>query len=123
MEFQFSFDSWYRGLAAPLGLGPKSAQLTIADGTLHVQMGWAFKADIPLSSITEAKRGSHRFVEGIGVHGFRGNWLVNGSGNNIVELTIDPAVAVRAVLRQTDLRTLRVSVDNPDAFIAACTQR
>lgn len=123
MEFQFSFEQWYRWLAAPLGLGPKSASLLIDANTLHVQMGWAFKADIPLTSITDARSVGHRFVEGIGVHGFRGNWLVNGSSNNIVELVIDPPVRARGPLRQIELSNLRVSVSNPDSLIAACTKR
>jgi hypothetical protein len=122
LEFQFSFQQWYRWLAAPLGLGPKRALLRIDDNTLHVQMGWAFKADIPLTSITDARRVGHRFVEGLGVHGVRGNWLVNGSSHNIVELAIDPPVQARAPLRQIELRTLRVSVSNPDSLIAACTK-
>ncbi len=69
MEFQVSFDKWYRRLAVPLGLGPRRALLRINDNALHVQMGWAFKADIPLTSITDAKRAAHRFGEGLGVHG------------------------------------------------------
>ncbi len=122
MEFQISFEQWYRWLAVPLGLGPKRALLRIDDNTLHVRMGWAFKADIPLTSITDARRGGHRFVDGVGVHGARGEWLVNGSSNNIVELAIDPPVQAHAPLRQTELRTLRISVSNPDSLIAACTK-
>ncbi len=123
MEFQISFAQWYRWLAVPLGLGPNRALLRIDDNTLHVQMGWAFKADIPLTSITDARRVEHRFVGGVGVHGARGTWLVNGSPNNIVELTIDPPVQAHAPLRRTELRTLRLSVSDPDSLIAACTNR
>lgn len=123
MEFQFSYEQWYRLLAAPVGLGPNRAVLRIDDGVLHVGMGWAFTADIPLTSITGATRAGHRFVEGFGVHGWRGQWLVNGSSHDIVELAIDPPVKARAALRQIELRTLRVSVSDPDAFIAACTTR
>jgi hypothetical protein len=123
VDFQISFDKWYRRLAVPLGLGPKHALLRINNDTLQVRMGWAFKADIPLTSITEARRGGHRLGEGLGVHGARGEWLVNGSSNNIVELTIDPPVQAHAPLRQTKLRKLRISVSNPDSLIAACTKR
>ncbi len=37
-----------------------------------------------------------------------------------MELTIDPPVQAQAPLRQTKLRTLRISVSNPDSLIAAC---
>lgn len=121
MEFQISYAPWYRRLAAPLGLGPKRAVLRIDDNKLHVEMGWAFNADIPLTSIADARQAGQRFIE-IGVHGRRGEWLVNGSGNNVVELALDPPVQARAVLRQIELRTLRVSVTDPDALIAACTK-
>jgi hypothetical protein len=120
MEFQFSYEQWYRWLAVPLGLGPKHTLVQVDDKNLHVQMGWAFKADIPLASITDARRGGQRLVEGLGVHGRRGDWLVNGSSNNIVELTIDPPVQARAVLRQIELHTLRVSVSDPGSLITAC---
>jgi hypothetical protein len=123
MEFQFRYEQWYRWLAVPLGLGPKRAQVRVDGTSLHVQMGWAFKTDIPLASITDARRGGQRVVEGLGVHGRRGDWLVNGSSNNIVELAIDPPVQARAVLRQIALHTLRVSVYDPDSLITACAGR
>jgi hypothetical protein len=42
-------------LAVPLGLGPKHSEVRVEAGTLHVKMGWAFDADIPLVSITSAE--------------------------------------------------------------------
>jgi hypothetical protein len=121
-EFQFSYEQWYRWLAVPLGLGPNRAVVRVGDNNLHVEMGWAFKTDIPLASITDASRGGQRFVVELGVHGRRGDWLVNGSSNNIVELAIDPPVRARAALRKVELSTLRVSVSDPDSLIAACTR-
>jgi hypothetical protein len=116
---EIRFDSWYRPLATPLGLGPGRSDVNVADGTLHVSMGWGFSADIPLASITEAKPAKGNFL-GWGVHGFRGRWLVNGSLQGIVELTIDPPVQAKIVGVPTTLRTLLVSVTDPDALIAAC---
>jgi hypothetical protein len=56
------------------------------------------------------------------VHGFRGRWLVNGSSKGVVELTIDPPVKAKIVGVSTTLRTLLVSVTDPEALIAACAR-
>jgi hypothetical protein len=53
-------------------------------------------------------------------HGWRGRWLVNGSSKDIVELTIDPPVRAYVMGAPIDLRTLYVSVTDPQALIAAC---
>ncbi|WP_396929838.1 hypothetical protein [Mycolicibacterium sp.] len=117
---EVSFDRWYRPLATPLGLGPGRCDVSVAAGTLHVSMGWGFSADIPLASITDAKPAKGPFL-GWGVHGWRGRWLVNGSSKGVVELTIDPPVQAKVVGVPTTLRTLLVSVTDPDALIAACS--
>jgi hypothetical protein len=118
---ELRYESWFLPLATPLGLGPGRSDVTVADGVLHVFMGWGFSADIPLASIKNAQRNDDR-VLGWGVHGWRGRWLVNGSSKGIVELTIDPPVLAKVVGVQTSLRTLRISVTDPDALIASCKQ-
>jgi hypothetical protein len=80
-----------------------------------------FTGDIPLSSIAEAKPYTGR-VTAWGVHGWRGRWLVNGSGKGLVELTIEPAATARVLGVAVALRALCVSVTDPDALIAACTR-
>jgi hypothetical protein len=45
--------------------------------------------------------------------------LVNGSSNGMVELTIDPPVRAYVAGVPITLRTLWVSVTDPDALIAA----
>jgi hypothetical protein len=118
---EIRFDSWYRPLATPLGLGPSRSDVAVADGALHVSMGWGFSADIPLASIADAKLASRPGL-GWGVHGWRGRWLVNGSMSGLVELTIDPPVQAKVCGVSTTLRTLLVSVTDPDALIAACAR-
>ena len=99
-------------------MGPKHSEISIEDGNLHVSVGWGFRATIPLTSIKEAEPTHERFYSA-GVHGRRGRWLVNGSTKGIVELTIDPPVRAHAIGRPTTLRTLLVSVTDPDALISA----
>ncbi|SPM42555.1 hypothetical protein BN1232_03061 [Mycobacterium numidiamassiliense] len=114
------FERWYLPLSVPIGLGPKNSELRVADGTLHVKMGWAFDARIPLASITRAEVPTERAFAW-GVHYSRGRWLVNGSTKGLVALTIEPPARAKAVGRSVKLRSLWVSVTDPDALIAAAT--
>ena len=53
------------------------------------------------------------------MHGWNGRWLVNGSSHGIVRIDLDPAQRAWVVGLPVSLRTLRVSVEDPDALIAA----
>ena len=59
------------------------------------------------------------FVGGIGVHGWRGRWLVNGAANGLVAVEIDPPACARVLGVPVRLRYVRVSVQDPDALVAA----
>ncbi|WP_371328030.1 hypothetical protein [Mycobacterium sp. 1423905.2] len=96
--------------------------LRISGPDLHVKMGWAFDATIPLAAITSAERSARRPF-GWGVHSAPGRgWLVNGSSHGLVDLNIDPAVRARAVGFPIELSKLTISVDDPEALIAACAK-
>jgi hypothetical protein len=117
------YDRWMLPLTVPLGLGPKTSTVEISGPDLHVKMGWAFDATIPLTSIVSAKPSTRR-VLGWGVHGSPGRgWLVNGSSKGLVDLVIEPAVPAQAVRVSIELSKLTISVDNPEALIAACPVR
>lgn len=120
MQTELRYERWYVLLSTPLGLGPKSSEVRVQDGTLHVKMGWAFDAHIPVASITHAEASGDRTFTA-GVHYSSGRWLVNGSRKGLVVLTIEPPVPAKAALRSVQLRSLVVSVTDPDALIAACT--
>lgn len=120
---ELRYQRWFLPLATPLGLGPKRSDVSIRDDILHVAMGWGFSADIPLDSVKDARM-YHDRVFAIGVHGgWRGRWLVNGSSQGIVELTIDPPVRATVMGVPTTLRVLMVSVTDPSELIAACAPR
>ncbi|MDQ4070210.1 MAG: hypothetical protein M3203_12185 [Actinomycetota bacterium] len=108
----------FRPLLSVLGMGPAFSRVDIEGGVLRVRMGWWFSADVPLASVTGARR--HRgFVGGIGVHGWRGWWLVNGSARGIVSIDIDPPARARVMGVPARLRKLDVSVKSPDELVAA----
>jgi hypothetical protein len=117
---ELRYEPWYVRLSVPIGLGPKKSEVRVADGALHVKMGWAFNALIPLASITNAEVPKERAFTW-GVHYSGGRWLVNGSTKGLVALTIEPPVQAKAVGRSVQLRSLWVSVTDPDALIAATT--
>lgn len=120
MQTELRYERWYVLLSTPLGLGPNSTEVRVEDGTLHVKMGWAFDAHIPVASIVRAAATEERAFSR-GVHYSSGRWLVNGSSKGLVTLTIEPPAPAKAVLRSVRLRSLVLSVTDPDALIAACT--
>jgi hypothetical protein len=117
VQTDLRYERWFLPISVPLGLGPRHSEVRVENGTLHVRMGWGFNADVPLSAITDAKPNTDR-VFAWGAHGWRGRWLVNGSSKGIVELTIDPPARAHVMGVPIKLRTLYVSVTDPDALIA-----
>jgi hypothetical protein len=122
VQTKLRFDHWYLPLSVPLGLGPKHSELQVETGHLHVRMGWAFSADIPLASIKSAEPVNTR-AYATGVHYGSGRWLVNGSTKGLVKLTIDPSATAKAWKRSVTVSELWISVTDPDAFAAACAAK
>lgn len=101
-------------------MGRRVSSVVIDADAALVRMGWAFRADIPRRSIVSAEPDDGP-VWGWGVHGWRGTWLVNGSSHGLVRITIDPPVRARVCGLPARLTTLRVSVSDRDAVLAALT--
>lgn len=101
------------------GIPPSRAWVEVDDETLRVRMGWAFRADVPRASITAARPLAGRRPLSIGVHGWRGRWLVNGSRSGLVVVDIEPAERARVCGVPVSLTRLTVSVENPDGLVAA----
>ncbi|MEI2703899.1 MAG: hypothetical protein V9E89_01250 [Ilumatobacteraceae bacterium] len=100
-----------------LGIIPRQAYVDLSSTDITVRMGWAFRAVIPRAAVMAAEHDDGR-VTGWGVHGWRGTWLVNGSADGLVRLDIDPPVKARTAMVPVRLRTLRVSLADPTAFLA-----
>lgn len=119
-RFAISYGRAFEPLATLTGTGSRYSGVELDEEALRVRMGWAFRADVPRASITSAARGEDvRMTRG--VHGWRGDWLVNGDGNGIVGLRIEPPA--RAAIGGVPIRLerLRVSLEDPDGFLAAIT--
>jgi len=107
-----------RPLLSVLGMGPGLSGVELSGEELHVRMGWAFRARVPRAQITGA-RAVTGLVGGIGVHGWRGRWLVNGSMSGVVGIDIDPAARAVAVGIPVHLHYLALSLEDPEGFLAA----
>lgn len=118
--FKFSYMSLTYPLLWVMGFGPSMCDVSLRASTLRVRMGFWFSADVPLVSIHAVHR-DKELCTGIGVHGspWRGEWLVNGHYEGLVRVSIAPAARARVCGVAVELSTLRLSLEEPDRFVAA----
>jgi hypothetical protein len=105
-----------------IGLTPARCWIDIGPDVVRARMGWSFGTDVPRPSIRSAHR-VHGKRWSIGVHGWRGRWLVNGARGPLVALEIAPSGHARVLGVRVRLRELIVSVEEPDALIHALSSR
>ena len=118
LRFAIRFDPWYRALSRGALLPPSDAFVEVDGGEVRVRMAWAFRAAFPRSAVASvAPRGPIRLSRG--VHGWAGRWLVNGSGDGVLEVTLAPEQRARVLGVPVRLRTLLVSVEDPAGLAAA----
>ena len=120
-RFPIRFDRGYRALSSALLLAPSSSFLEVVGDEVRVRMGWAFRTRFPKSAVTSARPSALRPLSR-GVHGFGGRWLVNGSGEGLVEIALQPRQRGHVVGFPVRLATLLVSVDDPVTLAAALTR-
>ena len=122
-RFAVRFSALFAVVSAIVGVTRRRADVTVEDGDVVVRMGWAFQARIPRASIVDARR-HPRVWYAVGVHTYRrGDWIVNGTTGNIVELRIEPRVRAHALGFAVWLRRLRVSIDHPDELVDALSPK
>ena len=101
-----------------LGVDPDHCRVEVDDGEVRVRMGWLFSLDAPRVDVRSAAPDPGR-VWGWGAHGWRGKWLVNGSSSGLVRVELDPPGRGRVAGVGVEVRTLRVSVEDPAGLVAA----
>jgi hypothetical protein len=102
------------------GLGPGRSGVWVGRDSVRVRMGWGFRAEIPRRAV-RVIRPDTAAVTGWGVHGWRGQWLVNGSSSGLVRLEIEPTVQAWVTGVPVRLRSLRLSLESPDALTSLLT--
>jgi hypothetical protein len=96
--------------------------VAIGPDRLFVRMG-GFKLTVPRASIRSASRSQENVRGTYGVHSHAGRWLVNGSPDGLVELTIEPPCYTGRKLisffTEGKVKALTLSLADPDGFLAA----
>ena len=111
-RFPIRFDSGWRALFSVFLLRPADAFVEVDGDEVRVGMGWAFRARFPRAAVASARDLGRRPLSR-GVHGFAGRWLVNGSGEGIVSLSLEPPQRAYVTGFPVRLRELLVSVESP----------
>jgi hypothetical protein len=112
----------FRMLLTLGGMGPTFTGMQVSDDRFIVRFSYGFWAKIPRSSIVAVDY-DYDFVGGIGVHGFRGHWLVNGAASGIVRIDLEPPSRAFVMGFPVRLRQLRVSAEDPARLISALKPR
>jgi len=100
----------YTTILTVTGAPPSSAYLEIDTTYMHVRMGRAFRAEIPRRAVKAVE--TFRSVVSVGVHGWRGRWIVNGAHGPIARIVLDTPVHARVLGVPVRLREVLVSVDD-----------
>ena len=116
-KFAIRFDPWYRPMSSAVFCPPSKSYVEVDGDDVHVRMAWAFNTRFPKSAVRSAQPTDMRTVSR-GVHGWGGRWLVNGSGQGLVAITLEPEQKAKVLGVTTRLHELYVSVDDPAALIA-----
>jgi hypothetical protein len=117
VRFPMRFDAGYRVLSAALLLAPSDSFVEVEGDEVRVRMAWGFRARFPRSAVASVTEHRQKPLSR-GVHGFAGRWLVNGSGEGIVNVALDPPQRGYVMGFPVRLRNLLVSVENPAGLIA-----
>jgi hypothetical protein len=115
-RFYISFDRSYGILSGLLWLSPADSYVEIDEQEVYVKMGWAFRSHFPKSAITLTEE-TNKHPLSRGVHGFLGRWLVNGSGQGIVSISLSPTQRGYVMGVPVRLKQLMVSLVEPEEFI------
>jgi hypothetical protein len=117
-RFPISFDRSYARLSRSLFISPSASYVEIAGDEVAVRMGWAFRATFGRSAISGTS-----VLPPIpltrGVHGWAGRWLVNGSGDGILAIDLEPSQRAYVMGFPVKIRQLQVSVEVPAGLARA----
>jgi hypothetical protein len=123
MRFPITFDAAYTLLSRALFVPPSDAYVQITGNDVSVRMGWAFRTTFERSRVVAAAPFGKPVLVTRGVHGWAGRWLVNGAGEGILAIDLEPRQRAYVIGFPVRLRQLLVSVADPAALAAALTRR
>ncbi len=118
-RFLIKFDAAYRVLSTALFIFPSDSYVEIVGNRVSARMAWAFRTTFERSRVVRASALGKQVPLTRGVHGWAGRWLVNGAGDGILVIDLEPKQRAYVMGIPVSLRQLRVSVDDPVALAAA----
>ena len=122
IRFPILFDPLYGALSTALFMPPAKSYVEVDGGEVRVRMSWGFAAQFPKSAVKGVSRLARKPISR-GVHGFAGRWLVNGSGNGIVIIDLDPAQRGYVMGFPVKLRQLMVSMEEAEQFMVVLSNK
>ncbi|MFM8999740.1 MAG: hypothetical protein ACKOKE_06760 [Actinomycetota bacterium] len=115
--FPIRFDGISRPMAL-IGFTRAGSRVVLEERDLDVRMGWGFALRVPRAAVRTAAP-DHRPLLDRGVHGWFGRWNVAASSRGLVRIEFASPVAARVGPVPVRVRTLRVSLEEPEAFLLA----
>jgi len=116
-RFPVRFDAAYQVLSTALLMPPSKSFVEVVGDSVRVRMAWGFQTEFPRSAVRSVTNYGRKPLSR-GVHGWAGRWLVNGSGEVIVSIVLEPSQRAYVVGFPVRLRELLVSVEDPDGVKA-----
>jgi hypothetical protein len=116
------FDGITAWLDTLFGGGPGRSGVEVGAGEIRVRMA-DFKLNVPRSCVQSVRQSHARLGGTTGVHASRGQLLVNGSAEGLVELALDPPCYTGRTLNtmfvNQKVTSLILRLVDPDGFVAA----
>jgi hypothetical protein len=123
IRFPIEFEAPYALLSRALLIFPSDSYVEVAGNQVLVRMGWAFQATFDRSRVARTNSLGKRIHLTRGVHGWAGRWLVNGAGDGILAIDLEPRQRAYVLGFPVSLRQLQVSVEDPRALAAALARQ
>ena len=118
--FTLRFGTYSGVLLRLLRSGPAQSGIALDHRELAITMGWSFDGRAPRAAVTSARALTETVISR-GVHGWRGDWLVNGAGDGLVEILFEPPLSGHVLMVPVRVRRLRVAVDDQAGLVDALT--
>jgi len=118
--FTLRYGQYSRYLLKLVASGPERSGIAVDGNEIAIRMGRCFDGRAPRATVTSAKELSETVISR-GAHGWRGDWLVNGDGDHLVEIRFEPPMPGHVMLVPVRVRRLRISVEEPQALVEALT--
>jgi hypothetical protein len=100
----------YTAILRTTGTPPSTAYIEVDGDKVCAHMGWAFRAEFARTAVASVAQ--YRRVVSVGVHGWRGRWVVNGTNGPIACIALNAPARARVMGVPVRLRELLVSVDD-----------